>query len=224
MTPLKIFIGTSTHSDDKQAEKVLEYTLRKNSSKPLEIFFMRNTPDNFFGGFDNSTWWTPFSYLRWAIPEYCDFKGRALYMDVDQVNFRDISELHDMDLEDKPLAVREGDYRSCVCVLDCEKLKGLVPSVEELKKKSPEDQGFLVKKLLKNVATYDRRWNCLDGEEFQASDIWHLHFTEMTTQPWAPKWANETWKKKGKVFKNKKHPRGDLVYIWKRLLEEVENG
>ena len=150
MTPLKIFIGTSTHSDDKQAEKVLEYTLRKNSSKPLEIFFMRNTPDNFFGGFDNSTWWTPFSYLRWAIPEYCDFKGRALYMDVDQVNFRDISELHDMDLENKPLAVREGDYRSCVCVLDCEKLNVACAFYLKVNLMHKSDYSEVKKKIKKN--------------------------------------------------------------------------
>lgn len=220
---IKIFIGTSEGLDDKDAELVLEYTLRKNCSEPLEIIFMRNTPGNFFGGFNNHTWWTPFSYLRWAIPEFCNFQGRALYMDVDQVNFKDISRLFYMDLEGKPLAVREGDYRTCVMVLDCEKLKGLLPSVKDMKKQSPESQSFLVKNLLQNVATYDKRWNCLDGEDRRSSDIWHLHFTEMTTQPWKPKWAVDTWNKKGQTFVSKQHPRGDLVYIWNYLLKEAKN-
>jgi hypothetical protein len=39
---LKIFIGTSPNQDDELAEKVLEYSLRKHSSEPLEIIFMRN--------------------------------------------------------------------------------------------------------------------------------------------------------------------------------------
>ena len=220
---IKIFIGTSEGEDDKDAEKVLEYTLRKNCSQPIEIVFMRNSPNSFFGGFNNETWWTPFSYLRWAIPEYCNFSGRAIYMDVDQVNFKDISKLFYMDMQGKPLAVREGDHRTCVMVLDCEKLKDIIPPVSELKKHSPASQTFLIEKLFKNVATYDRRWNCLDGEELRAAHIWHLHFTEMTTQPWKPKWAYDTWEKKGETFKPKRHPRGDLVYIWNYLLKEANN-
>lgn len=219
---IKVFIGTSESTDDIKAEKVLEYTLRKNCSEDLQITFIRNTPNTFFGDFNNETWWTPFSYLRWAIPEYCNFKGRAIYMDVDQVNFRDISELFYMNLNGKPLAVREKDYRTCVMVLDCEKLKGLLPSVKEMKVQSPKSQAFLVNKLLKNVETYDSRWNCLDGEDRRSSDIWHLHFTEMTTQPWKPKWAIDTWNKKGHTFTAKQHPRGDLVYIWNYLLKEAE--
>ena len=134
---LKIFIGTSPNHDDESAEKVLEYSLRKHSSEPLEIIFMRNNsdPNNFFGGFDDSTWWTPFSHLRWFIPEYCNFKGRALYMDVDQLNFKDITELFHMDLKGKAVALREGDSRSCVMLLDCERLKGRIKSSLEAKKK-----------------------------------------------------------------------------------------
>lgn len=222
---IRIFIGTSPGTDDKDAELVLEYTLRKNCSEPLDITFIRNNtdPTNFFGGFNTENWWTPFSYSRWAIPEYCNFQGRALYMDVDQVNFRDISELYYMDLKGKPLAVREKDFRSCVCVMDCEKLKPLLPTVAELKRKSPEDQHFLVNKLLLDVATYDVRWNCLDGFDIRSSEIWHLHFTEMTTQPWQPSWAYDTWKRKGTTFKPARHPRGDLVYIWNHLLKEAKN-
>lgn len=223
--PIKIFIGTSPGTDDKKAEKVLEYSLRKNSSKPLDIIYMRNNsdPSNFFGGFDSSPWWTPFSYLRWAIPEYCDFKGKAIYMDVDQVNFRDIVEFFNMDMQGKAVAVREKDFRSCVMLMDCEKLKSLVPSVSELKVHPPETQADLVSKVIQNSTTYDRRWNCLDGEGLHAYDIWHLHFTEMTTQPWAPNWAFSTWEKKGKVFKPEKHSRHDLVYIWNTLLKEADN-
>lgn len=220
---IRIFVGTSVGTDDKDAERVLEYSLRKNCSEEIDLVFMRNTPNSFFGDFNNETWWTPFSYLRWAIPEYCNFQGRAIYMDVDQVNFKNIAELFYMDLHGKPLAVREKDYRTCVMVLDCEKLKGLIPPVSEMKKHSPDSQSFLVKKLLQNVATYDARWNCLDGEDRRSSDIWHLHFTEMTTQPWNPAWAKETWGKKGKTFIPAQHPRGDLVYIWNYLLKECNN-
>jgi len=220
---IRVFIGTSEYNDDKDAEQVLEYTLRKNCSENIDINFIRNVEGSFFGGYDSSNWWTPFSYLRWAVPEYCNFEGRAIYMDIDQVNFRDIAELFHMDLQGRPLAVREKDHKTCVMVLDCEKLKGLLPSVDEMKRHSPESQSFLVNRLLDNVATYDSRWNCLDGEDRRASDIWHLHFTEKTTQPWTPEWAVSTWNRKGQTFIPQQHPRGDLVYIWKYLLKEAKN-
>lgn len=219
---IKIFIGTSEFKDDEQAEKVLEYSLRKNCSEDLDIVFMRNTAGSFFGGFNNSSWWTPFSLLRWAIPEYCNFKGRALYMDVDQVNFKDISELFYMDMQDKAIAIRNKDVRTCVMLLDCEKLKDLLPKVEDLKNNNYDEK--VINRLVRgNSIGFDRRWNALDGENRRVSDIWHLHFTEMSTQPWYPSWAQETWKKKGRTFETQRHPRGDLVYIWNYLLKEASN-
>jgi hypothetical protein len=222
---VRVFIGTSPYGDDKDAEKVLEYTLRKNCSEPIEIVFMRNDKniDNFFSNFNDEPWWTPFSYLRWAIPEYCDFKGRALYMDVDQVNFKDISKLFYMDMEGRSVAIRESDKRTCVMLMDCEKLEGKLPLVKDLKVNPPKDLSILVSKILNDSTYYDKRWNCLDGEDLRSSNIWHLHFTEMTTQPWSPPWAKDAFEKKGKPFIRKQHPRGDLVYIWKYLLKEASN-
>lgn len=219
---IKIFIGTSESQEDSSAEKVLEYTLRKNCSEELDIVFMRNIEGSFFGGFNNSDWWTPFSLLRWAIPEYCNFEGRALYMDVDQVNFKDISELFHMDMEGKAIAIREEDVRTCVMLLDCKKLKDLLPRVEDLKSNN-YDEKIINRLVRENSIEFDRRWNCLDGDNRRVSDIWHLHFTEMSTQPWHPKWAHNTWKKKGHDFTEQKHPRGDLVYIWNYLLKEATN-
>lgn len=219
---IRIFIGTSEDQDDFLAEKVLEHSLRKNCSEELDITFMRNIPGTPFGDFNNSSWWTPFSLLRWVIPEYCGFTGRALYMDVDQVNFRDISELYYMGLADKALAIREKDNRTCVMLFDCEKLKGKIPSVADLKAANYR-KGTLERVVRENSIGFDRRWNCLDGENRRVSDIWHLHFTEMSTQPWKPKWAHYTWKKKGYEYYEQKHPRGDLVYIWNYLLEEASN-
>lgn len=221
---VKIFIGTSPGNDDKDAETVLEYTLRKNCSEPLEIIFMRNNsdPENFFSGFNDREWKTPFSYLRLAIPEYCNFSGRAIYMDVDQVNFKDISLLFNMDLQGKSVALREGDLVSCVMVMDCEKLKERIPPVKELKSKSADELKSIVNSLSSDCVTYDKRWNSWDGWMERSANIWHLHFTELETQPWAPSWAEERWWKNNK-FETKNHPRGDLVYIWKYLLEEAKN-
>lgn len=223
---INIFIGTSENGEDKEAEEVLEYSLRKNClSENLNITFISNSPEssNFFSGFNTDNWWTPFSFLRWAIPEYCGFQGRALYMDVDQINFKDISKLFYMDLKDKALAMREGDFNCGVLLMDCEKMKELLPPINVLKEKPLKFQDELVKSLIPFSTFYDKRWNCLDGEDRRSSDIWHLHFTNMTTQPWIPSWAYSTWEKRGLVFEPKLHLRGDLVYIWKYLQKELKN-
>ena len=44
---------------------------------------------------------TPFTCYRYAIPHMMNFKGRALYTDVDMINFRDIGALFDTDLQGK---------------------------------------------------------------------------------------------------------------------------
>ena len=70
-----------------------------------------------------------------------------------------------MDLKGKALAVREGDFRSCVMLMDCEKLKSMIPSVDILKQYSPEAQTEIIKQLIPFSTPYDKRWNCLDGED-----------------------------------------------------------
>lgn len=205
---IRIFVGTSPNGEDLEAEKTLEYSLRKHSSRELDIVFMRNN-STYIEGFDSSRWATPFTNLRWTIPEYCGFSGRAIYMDVDQLNLRDISELHDIDLQGKPLAARAG--RFCVMVLDCEKMKPLLCPISEMKKY--HNYGISIYRTLSNLVHHiDDRWNCLDGEGREISDIWHLHFTSMQSQPWRPAWY------KGPVME---HRRPDLVSLWRRYRDEA---
>lgn len=219
---VKIFVGTSPNKDDEISEKILEYTLRQNCSEPIELVFMRNdnNPDNFFSGFNSEGWATPFTNLRWAIPEYCDFKGRAIYMDVDMINFRDISELFHTDIEDKALACREG-WRTCIALLDCEKLKNVLPPISVIKKDSKFNQKN-AGDLCAQAYHIDSRWNCLDGEGLPLEDIWHLHWTNMPTQPWHPAWAKRHYDKQGIKFVPADHPRIDLVQEWNSYRRKVE--
>jgi hypothetical protein len=218
---VRVFIATSPGEDDLVSERVLEYSLRKNCSEDIEVVFMRNNddPNNFFGGFNNQGWATPFTNLRWAIPEYCNFEGRAIYMDVDMVNFRDISELFHVDMKGKPLVCREG-WRTCVMVMDCEKLKKYLPSIDKIKKDAQYNQRN-AKKFSAMAETIDPRWNCLDGEGRALDDIWHLHWTHMPTQPWHPGWARKTHEDAGIKWKPMDHPRLDLVKAWNAIRREA---
>ena len=157
---IKIFVGTSPNGEDDVAEKTLKYSLEKHSSEPLEVIFMRNKENGFMGKFDSSRWATPFTNLRWSIPEYCSFTGRAIYMDVDQLNLRDISELYSIDLRGKAFASRGN--RLCVMVMDCEKMEPILAPVSVIKKRSNYGNDNY-RNFLRMAADMDPRWNCLDG-------------------------------------------------------------
>ena len=76
---IKLFIGTS-NTEDVWIEKNYLYTLFQNTNENIEVTFLRpkNFPEwNTFG------WGTPFTCYRYAIPEICNYKGRAIYTDVD---------------------------------------------------------------------------------------------------------------------------------------------
>ena len=69
---VKLFIGTSSNGEDALVEMAYEYSLRKNTESDIDIVWMQQTNDDkdFWGGWDSSRWSTPFSGVRWAIPEY----------------------------------------------------------------------------------------------------------------------------------------------------------
>lgn len=211
-----MFIGTSANGEDKEIEMAYEYTLRKNCSRDLDITWMRQTPDtdSIWGGWQTQMWSTPFSGFRWAIPEACGFEGRAIYTDVDQLNFKDIAELHDMNMHGKPFAARVGNrfggHEFCVMVIDCAVAKDHLIPVARMKRFAETHHRF-VHKFSGNSSLVDPihpKWNSLDGENTPIDEIWHLHYTKMETQPWKPKWF---------TGKTEKHPRPELV----RLYEEV---
>lgn len=213
----KVFIGSSSNGEDSEIESVLAYTLHKNCPD-VDITWMRQGRGDFWDGFTTHRWSTPFSGFRWAIPEYMNFEGRAVYMDVDQINFRDISILANMDLERRPFAARRGTrfggHEFCVMVIDCRRAGEWLVPVERQRNLADYhhrcintfsgDESF--------VAAIDPRWNCLDGEGLPLEDIWHLHWTKMSTQPWKPAWFTGI---------PEEHPRRDLVAEFERLKEEA---
>jgi lipopolysaccharide biosynthesis glycosyltransferase len=221
--PIRIFIGTSANNEDSEAEMVLEYSLKKNTTHPLEITWMRQTKDenSIWGGWETPRWSTPFSGFRWAIPEACNFHGKAIYMDVDQVNLRDIADLYSMPMAGLPLAarrgVRFGGHEFCVILFDCERMADYLMPVSRMKP-NPEAHHRYVNMFSGSelVLDLDPRWNCHDGDGLPIEDIWHLHYTKMETQPWRPTWFT------GKV---EEHPRQDLVKFWHDMrAEAVLNG
>jgi len=195
--PIRLFIGSSSNGEDWPIERVYEYTLRKNTSRQLEINWMRQTarnPESPFFGWNTKLWPTPFSGFRWAVPELCGFKGRAIYTDCDMINYRDIGELYDVDLKGKPIGARRGHrfggHEFCVMVIDCEAIADYITPIYRQQQNDVQHQRLIQfftgnDKLVQDI---DPRWNCLDGEDYPLTDIWQLHYTNMASQPWRPSW------------------------------------
>lgn len=250
---INIFVGTSDNHDTF-IERILVYTLHKNSSEPLNIRFLRPRD---FPNWDRSTWGTPFTCFRYVIPHLMGYKGRALYFDVDQTNFRDIAELYHTDLEGcafgmvwdalqdngtagKKAGKPRGWWCDSVMLIDCEKANKWIQTPEKIaswqgsyKWHFPENMGCPHKEKTDGIVKeINYRWNCFDGRktsepvaslksedqsDVPMSEIWHLHWTTISSQPWHPKYQ---------ISGNLEHHRKDLcAELWKlaKIVHQIGN-
>lgn len=222
LEPIRIFIGSSIRNVIEQ--KVYCYTLKKYAKRPLDF----NIIDGLNGTVTNLTTGkvkqlpaditqhipgtTAFTLARWAIPEWCDYKGKAIYCDSDQLALADISELWDLDLEDSfcaavpvkqakcyPHYVRlflrnylqsEDDYYlASVMLIDCEKAS--VWSLESLVKLI-QSGAFTLEQMMYLSEPFRDYFGITVkalSDEWNHLDVVYpeskiVHFTDMSTQPW----------------------------------------
>ncbi len=84
--PVRVFIGTEPKT--KVPCEVLKYSILQNTAHPV-VF--EDLDQRFV--MPPKRWGTGFSLRRWMIPEFCNFEGRAIYLDADQLVIGDIWEL-----------------------------------------------------------------------------------------------------------------------------------
>jgi len=181
---IPIYIGTSDQPCDKIQEKVLVYTLQKNTKAKLNIHFLR--PKN-FPKVSAEGWGTPFTGLRYAIPSLEKYKGKAIYMDMDMINFRDIEDFYHINLHNKPFGMcwdanqlniddnTRGSFCDSMMLIDCSKTDEFFKweEVENWKHKTVFKWEFMkrlrhwenVENRKDNMAVcyIDSRWNSFDG-------------------------------------------------------------
>lgn len=222
MNDIRLFIGSSSNGEDAEIECAYEYSLRSNCSREIDIVWMRqvNDVESWWGGWNTPAWSTPFSGFRWSIPEYCGFEGRAIYTDCDMINYRDLAELIDTDMQGKPVAARRGNrfggHEFCVMVFDCAAFQQHSLPTRRMKTIAESHHRF-IKKFSGNselVHDLDPKWNVLDGEQYSIAEMYQLHFTNMATQPWKPGWFTGTCQP---------HPRNDVVREFEKYREMATN-
>lgn len=218
-SPIRIFVGAG----DQQIipALVLKHSIEKNVTMNVDVTIMnewthpmpkdpRNRPR------------TPFSFQRFMIPEKCDYKGHAIYMDSDMLVFGDVKEIwkpeemYFISEEDKifgvdVMAMRNDDIdrhkaKFSVVLIDCGdsewNIKDIISELDN-GNLNYEQLVFDFKVAREIRDGFNPDWNSL--EEYTEGKTKLLHYTEMYNQPW---------------LVNPNHPLG---HLWFSELKEAVN-
>lgn len=200
--PIRVFIGTETRQ--WIAEAVLRYSIDYHSSREVSITSMDAARGGTWAGWEigrrpgevperavnergQAVWFTGFTNFRWAIPEVCGFKGRAIYFDVDMLVLGDVAGLAQLPMQTPALSLRPDE--TSVMLMDCEAFARIPgwPAVAEMK-----GSGWSIRRFASLVHSHGGfgplppQWNCLDGRGFTLTGTRLVHYTDMSTQPWRP--------------------------------------
>lgn len=249
-TGIPIFIGASDHECDKIQEKILVYTLQKHSTAKLNITFLRASN---FPKVSALGWGTPFTGLRYVIPKLMGYEGRAIYMDMDMINFRDIQDFYHINLLGKPFGMiwdskqsvgdrrARGSYCDSMMLMDCEQASNFF-NWDEVHNWYDSQAGFkweFMKRLRKwedadnpidnkAVTKIDSRWNCFDGQVTDAplndkNEIEEQYSLEQVFQVHLTALSYQPWHSAYLMSAKATHQRPDITDYWWKLVDEVNN-
>ncbi|MFK8020851.1 MAG: glycosyltransferase [Pseudomonadales bacterium] len=198
--PIQIYVGTDR--SQRIGLKVLEYSIRKTTSRQFKVHSLEHLklPEPVD---KRQTQRTGFSFSRFAIPQLSNFTGKAIYMDADMLVFQDIGQLWDLPFEGKKIHIQgavptESKLRSTgkfnavkrakqcsVALLDCAALNWRPEQII-----AGLDGQYSYKQLMEELCILDEseigyaipaEWNSL---EYWDEQTCNLHYTDMQTQPW----------------------------------------
>lgn len=236
---IRVFVGCAANGEDIESQAVLEHSIRKYASEPVEIQWMqlsRDLDSPWFSdgqgrGWRTDLWSTPFSGFRWAVPHLCGFQGRAIYTDSDVIFRADIAELWNQDMPRGKAVLAKGgqdSWRFCVSLWDCREAAKHIPPLPQLKSRKESHREMVLKcRNAPFVGSFQGAWNVIDGEDFaDLTDprVKALHYSAEDSQPQLkhalPRLAASGLKHwfDGKV---KPHWRPDLQAMFDAELEEA---
>ncbi|MDO8616227.1 MAG: glycosyl transferase, partial [Dehalococcoidia bacterium] len=199
--PLRVFVGTSPSGEDAEACMVFERSLRSRASVPLEVTWLRLSPDETSpcysragAGWRTELWSTPWTALRWAVPEICGWRGRAVYFDCPTIVLGDVAELGRAPFPRGAFALLRwtGTALGTACaVFDCAEAKKHLQLVEVMRADPGAHQavGVLLERHPKLVGPLPGDWGSIDAEvalrPARAPLGGSVHFPSPYTQPHA---------------------------------------
>lgn len=201
-TPIRIFIGSADRSILEQL--VLQWSIVNKTRKTVEFYIMNGTHNKIMGadgdaveGFLDPALFrqnlsTPFTFFRYGIPQFCNYEGRAIYLDADQLLLCDIDELWQMPLDQNDAlmcqAYRNGKWATSVMLFDCSRFRldlGEILTEVEEGLYSLEDLNYLTEQFRQKhpfqIGVLAPAWNSFDWYDANTKLI---HFTNLRMQPW----------------------------------------
>lgn len=235
---IRLFVGCDGTNCDLESQMVLEYSLRKHASEPVEITWMQQSGSGPWSGWKCSTGRTPFSHFRWSIPSVCDYRGKAIYTDSDFFFLADIAELWNQQIPHVMLVRKPQDkpQRAACILFDCAKSKGHIPPLKALKELADAhghcSDYFRFHRELMDA--FDGDWDCIGFEKdvkgkgnLNDPRIKAIHYTRMEQQLHL-KHAIPRLKREGRKHwytadgaPTFAHPRPDLQAVFDRLYREA---
>ena len=175
--PVRIFLGSERRQF--RAERVFIWSIEKyrDPSRIYEIHLLKGLK-----GYVSGFWITGFTNYRFAIPHFCDYQGRAIYNDVDQVWLTDPAELFDREMGNAGF-LSINDHDTSVMLIDCQKMAGVW------------NRETVVRSTRKRIEARARAaglWGEMEGrfnardKEYVPGESACVHFTTLHTQPWRP--------------------------------------
>lgn len=197
--PIRVYVGT----DDSQMVglRVLEHSIRKFASRPVEVVPLLNLPVPMPRDPSNRPR-TGFSFARFLIPQLAGYRGRGIYLDADMLVFSDIAEMWDLPMgECRVLCTRQdappptwknNDHfqpgrQLSVMLLDCGRLDWRIEDIV----RGLDEGRYTYKQLMYDLCVLPPEqigehmppvWNSL--ECFEPNRTCLLHMTDMAMQPW----------------------------------------
>ncbi|MGK2913435.1 MAG: hypothetical protein ACSLE5_03090 [Porticoccaceae bacterium] len=186
--PVSIYIGCMPQHH--LVVQVLIWSVQQHTRRPVHFhriyekapsFAMPSRRENRPG--------TAFSFQRFLVPELAGYRGRALYLDADQIVFGDVGRLFDRPMRGQPVLPSNTDYwwqhkpqaRSSVMLLDCARLdwdiRRLVADLD-----ADRISYATLFALPEYRHTLPARWNSLD--RYRPGWTALLHYTSKPRQPW----------------------------------------
>lgn len=195
---IRVFVGCAPNHEDAESQAVLEYTLRKFASEPVEITWMKLSRDPaspFYSdgdkGWQTQRWATPFSGFRWAVPALAGYEGKAVYMDSDMIVLDDMAKLTRQEFMPGRIVMGTANtWRLCTSLWNCERAKEWIPPLDKLMA-NPNQHAEMRRLLEANPSlkqAFSGQWNRLDKDVLDAAELADqaikvLHYTDMTSQP-----------------------------------------
>jgi lipopolysaccharide biosynthesis glycosyltransferase len=182
-----VVIGSSR--EQKLPSLVLEHTIQKHASAPVRVlhtydmtFPVPKDPKNASR--------TGFSFARFAIPKMVGFEGLGLYLECDQIVFRDVTELFQLPFNGA--TVLRPKNQASVILIDCNSVRWEVEGVVGGLDAGSYSYSDLMEKLcveapFKISCSIPSEWNSL--EKYEPGKTALLHYTNMAIQPWR-KWGH----------------------------------